>query len=247
MKIIYYYQTFCGLDKIINDPNNNVTHIHLSSIHFDPDEIHLNDNSPYNSKFNNLWNELNIVSCKKNIKIILMIGGAGGAFEQMFTNFDKYYKMLYDLIKNKKIIEGVDLDIEEEVDINNIIKLINRIRKDFGENFIISMAPIQSSLETDEPGLGGFIYKDLYNKLGNQINYFNVQCYYDFSELTFDTIINNGYPEEKINMGMMSYQYNKNVPYIIKDINVKYPKFGGVFDWEYSDAKSNWNHLIDLS
>ena len=46
-KIIYYYQTFSGLQNLINDSNLVVTHIHLSSIHFGKDEnnqkyIHLN-------------------------------------------------------------------------------------------------------------------------------------------------------------------------------------------------------------
>ena len=33
-KIILYYQTLIGLEKIYNDKNNYVTNIHLSSFHF---------------------------------------------------------------------------------------------------------------------------------------------------------------------------------------------------------------------
>ena len=60
-RIIYYYQTFCGLDKILVK-NTPVTHIHLSSVHFGLDKnlqqyIHLNDNSPYDYKFNNVWGD----------------------------------------------------------------------------------------------------------------------------------------------------------------------------------------------
>lgn len=247
MKIIYYYQTFCGLNNIINDINNNVTHIHLSSIHFNTDMIHLNDNSPYSKIYDNLWKELETVSIQKNIKIILMIGGAGGAYEQLFENFEKYYKWLFNLINAKKnIIKGVDLDIEEVVDINMVIKLINRLKTDFGEKFIISMAPIESSMETDNEGMGGFIYKTLYNKVGKNIDYFNVQCYYDYSYNTFKNIIKNGYPEEKIVMGMMSYQFNPTIPIIIKNLRNEYKNFGGIFDWEYNDSVKNWNHLMDI-
>tara|TARA_B110000208_G_C11693451_1_gene403191 strand:+ start:297 stop:1040 length:744 start_codon:yes stop_codon:yes gene_type:complete len=246
MKIIYYYQTFCGLKNIINDPNNNVTHIHLSSIHFDTDCMHLNDDSPYSSNFSSLWDELGVATSKKNIKVILMVGGAGGAFQQLFLDFDKYYKMLYDLINDKRdIIKGVDLDIEETVDLNNVVKLIRRLKRDFGKDFIMSMAPIESSLETDNEGMGGFIYKDLYKIVGDLIDYFNVQCYYDYSKDTFENIINNGYPPEKINMGMMSYQYNNKIPIIIKELRSKYVEFGGIFDWEYNDAVKKWNHLMD--
>ena len=243
MKIIYYYQTFCGLDKIINDPDNNVSHIHVSSIHFDNDEIHLNDNSPYSSVFDNLWKELQMITLKKNITVVLMVGGAGGAYAELFSDFEKYYKMLYDLIsKYNNTIKGIDLDIEETVDIENVILLIKRIKKDFGSEFIISMAPIESSMEYDSEGMGGFVYKKLFKSVGSSIDYFNVQCYYDYSEETFNRIVKNGYPADKINMGMMSYQYNNTIPKIIN--NLQNNKLGGVFDWEYNDAIPNWNHLI---
>ena len=50
-KIIYYYQTFTGLTDILKGDSINVTHIHLSSIHFGSNDdgspyIHLNDNNP---------------------------------------------------------------------------------------------------------------------------------------------------------------------------------------------------------
>jgi len=245
MKIIYYYQTFNGLSKILNDPNNNVTHIHLSSIHFDQDDIHLNDYSPYDPRFKSVWDELNTATQTKNIKVILMVGGAGSAYRQLFTNFDKYYDMLFKLInKYRGIIKGVDLDIEEDVNINDIYKLILRLKSDFGLNFIIAMAPVQSSIENDVDGMGGFVYKDLYKKIGNLIDYFNVQCYAVYNLQTMDNMIKNGYPSNKINMGMMSWQYNNDIPNTVKSIVNKYPDFGGVFDWEYGDAVENWNHRI---
>jgi chitinase len=77
-----------------------------------------------------------------------MIGGAGGAYNYLFSNFDVYYKLLYDVI-NKYPIDSIDLDIEEPVKLNDVKMLIRRIRKDFKENFIISMAPISYSLKTN--------------------------------------------------------------------------------------------------
>ena len=69
---------------------------------------------------------------------------------------------------------GVDLDIEENVSLDNVKMLINRLNLDFGSNFIISMAPLAISLTEDTPGMGGFVYKDLYNsKEGKLITYFN--------------------------------------------------------------------------
>jgi len=251
-KIIYYYQTFIGLKDILNK-NTKVTHIHLSSIHFGTDNIpyiHLNDNNPYDTIFDSLWTDLKEAK-KLGIKIVLMVGGAGGAFQTLFSDFNTYYNLLKKLLLDKKdIIDGIDLDIEESVLLTNVESLITKINIDFGNTFIITMAPIQYSMENDEPGMGGFIYKTLYKSLGNLITYFNVQCYNDFSLNAYSTIINNGYPQEKIVIGSISSQDINTTINEIKKIKLKYPLFSGVYNWEYFDSppnKSNpgeWSNLI---
>ena len=62
-----------------------------------------------------MWEEIKEAR-QKGIKIIFMIGGAGGAYGALFSNFEVYYKLLQDTIKQFPYIDGVDLDIEEEVD-----------------------------------------------------------------------------------------------------------------------------------
>ena len=75
---------------------------------------------------------------------------------------------------------------------------MRQIKKDFGQDFLITMAPIQSSLQEDNPGMGGFVYKDLYNSdEGKMIEYFNGQFYFNYSEESYTEAINNGYPSEK--------------------------------------------------
>jgi len=241
-RIIYYYQTFNGLDNILTNPK--CTHIHLSSIHFgtNPDGtpyIHLNDNDPDDVVFTQVWDQIEQIS-KKGVKIILMIGGAGGAFQTLFSDFEKYYSLLKSTLDRHSVISGIDLDIEEYVDIKNVKMLINRINSDY-PNFTIAMAPIQSSLETDSPGMGGFVYKDLYNSPeGSKIDYFNVQCYGSYSASSYDAMVANGYPASKLVMGMMSGQYNSqtrsDILKMISQLVKKYYSFGGVFDWEYFDA-----------
>tara|TARA_B110000037_G_C17094666_1_gene495489 strand:- start:1088 stop:1930 length:843 start_codon:yes stop_codon:yes gene_type:complete len=242
-KIIYYYQTFTSLKPIIEN-DNYVSHIHLSSIHFGTNNnnpyIHLNDYPPSNKKFINVWQELQI-AYDKGIKIILMVGGAGGAFNTLFSDFETYYKMLYDTIKAYPIIQGIDLDVEESVNLEEIIMLIKRIDIDFGNKFIISMAPIQSALELDFPGLGNFIYKDLLiSEVGDRINYFNGQFYGSFDYESYKNVIDNGYSPDKIVIGMLSHQFNSNNLNIaleeIKKIKYNYPDFGGVFLWEYCNT-----------
>ena len=86
-KVLFYYQTFTTLKPILYK-NPDVTHIHLSSIHFGLDTdnnpyIHLNNDSPYNYTFDNVWQELEDAD-KLGIKIKLMIGGAGGGYASLF-------------------------------------------------------------------------------------------------------------------------------------------------------------------
>ncbi len=209
-KIIYYYQTFIGLKYLENNSFKNVSHIIVSSIHFgknadNTNYIHLNNEVPTCDKFETLWNEIRNAS--KYCKIYLMVGGAGSAYQELFSDFENYYRLLYNLLKSKPYICGIDLDIEESVKLNDVKMLINRIKKDFGESFEISMAPLASSLMNDEDGMGGFVYKELYNSdEGKMIEHFNVQAYYDYSLNTLEKIIENGYPLEKIVMGMLSAQ-----------------------------------------
>jgi hypothetical protein len=240
MNIIYYYQTFVGLEKLKN--KGDTTNIIISSIHFGNDKIYLNDNEPDDSKFNKLWEEIETLP-GEDIHVSCMIGGAGGAYKELFSNFDLYYQKLLNFLVSKPLIQGINLDIEEVVSLENIKKLIDNIRSDFGEDFEITMAPVSSAMESDIPGMGGFVYKDLYNsKEGKMINYFNCQCYESFSLQTCEKIINNGYPEEKIVMGMISGQFSDDsFTKEVHKIKEKYPDIRGFYDWEYLDAPPNKN------
>ena len=247
MKVIYYYQTFVGLDKLLTH-REDVDVIIVSSIHFGKNKenqlgIYLNDNKPDDKLFDELWLQTEKLS-NEGCTIMLMMGGAGGAYQELFSDFETYYGLLVDMIKKRTWIKGIDLDIEEEVQISNIQMLIHRIVKDFGEDFIITMAPISPSLMEDGGSMAGFSYKELYkSSVGKYIHWFNAQCYYSFSKYTYDSIIRNGYPAKKIVMGMESGQFDdktfegalKNV----KEIKKEYPDMGGVFDWEYLDAPPN--------
>jgi len=250
MRVIYYYQSFVGLQQLINTPQYT-THLNLGAIHFGSDDnnnsyIHLNNDSPYDDMYNDLWKEIKQVQ-DLNIKVNLMIGGAGGGFEYFFNNYEVCYELLTNLIINSNI-NGVDLDIEEYVDINNVIKLINQLRLDFDDDFIITMAPISSSLQYDQPGLGGFVYKQLYDIVGDKINWFNVQEYNDYTYESYELMINNYYPANKLVFGMLSSEYNVNLfndaLNEIKKIYDKWNDFGGCFTFEYFNAPPNVNNPI---
>ena len=257
MKTIYYYQSFTGLEKALE----NITDIDViivSSIHFGKNGqqpyIHLNDNDPGNTSFDKMWMETKKASVQ-GCKIMLMMGGAGYAYRTLFTDFDIYYQLLTQMIRERPWISGIDLDIEEETTLENVQMLIRHLVDDFGPSFTITMAPISLSLESDGGSMAGFNYKTLYESPeGNHISWFHTQCYYSFSKNTYDKIIQNGYPPEKVVMGMESGQFTKgtfhNALQEVHNILSEYPTMAGVYDWEYLDAPpddkdpSKWASLM---
>ena len=164
--------------------------------------------------------------------------------------------MLKEFLKEKKFITGIDLDIEEQVDIKDVKKLINCLVKDFGEDFTITMAPVAESLMNDNPsGFSSINYKDLYKSLeGRAIKWFNVQAYGCYNFSTYDKIIQNDYPPEKIVFGMISGDFsNDNFHIALKEIELiktNYPNMGGCDIWEMINAPpdindpSKWSALI---
>lgn len=245
MKTLYYYQTFINVDQLVTH-TEDIDVMIISSIHFDKTRdnkpgIFLNDNNPYEVIFNAMWSQMDQLY-NKGVDIHLMIGGAGGAYDVLFSDFNSYYPLLQKLLKQKSFISGVDLDIEEGVDYNNVIMLVRKLKEDF-PHYKITFAPVASSLQTDGGSMGGFSYKKLYNEIGDKIDWFNTQCYNSFSYETYDSIIKNGYPPEKVVMGMISGEFTTDnfnqVLEVIKKIKKTYPTMSGVYDWEYINAPPN--------
>ena len=89
MKTIYYYQSFCGLGKIMTH-SQDLDNIILSSIHFGIEDnkpyIHLNNNQPDDDIFKPVWEQLQTLY-HDGVTITLMIGGAGGAYNNLFNTY----------------------------------------------------------------------------------------------------------------------------------------------------------------
>jgi len=240
----YYYQSFVGLHKLL-DHVQDIDVINISSIHFDENKegiknIYLNDNLPNDPLFDQMWLETESAEAQGTC-IMLMMGGAGGAYTNLFKEFDTYYPLLRKLLQDKSFIKGIDIDVEEEVTLDNVKSLIRLLKYDMGSDFLITMAPVSESMIADGSGMGGFSYKELYHSYeGSLINWFNVQCYNSFSYETYDQIIKNGYPPEKIVMGMESGQFDKTTFQgaldEVKTTLDHYPTMAGVYDWEYLNA-----------
>lgn len=246
-RIILYYQTLIDLSSLIEQVKINskiLTHITLASIHFGYNSIdgkqkpyiHLNNNDPNDSKFKKVYSQLEELK-SLGIKVNLLIGGAGTAFNQLFSNYSQFYNLLSNTVNNLDFIDGFNLDIEEGVTIDQMVMLIKDLKNDFPKKSII-FAPLGSSLASDQPGMGGFVYKTLLSKLPDdiKIDYFNTQCYGEYSLQLFEQMIANGYKQNEIVMGMLTGQDFNNILVEIKKIKQKYPEFGGVAVWEYFNA-----------
>ena len=243
-RIIIYYQTLVDLDPLIKELKNNnkiLTDITLASIHFGYNTnklpyIHLNNNTPQSDIFKKPISQLKQL-CNMGVKINLLIGGAGCAFNQLFSNYDSFYKLLKEVVEYFGFIDGFNLDIEEGVSIDKMVKLITDLKRDFPDKGII-FAPLGSSIASNSPGMGGFVYKELIDNIPKNIGieYLNTQCYGEYSLELFDEMVDNGYSPDKIVMGMLTGQDFNSILDEIKKIKKKYPDFGGVAVWEYFNA-----------
>jgi len=220
-----------------------VTHVHLAAVHFGTTEdggsyMHLNDLPSSSPAFTSMWNE--IAECKnRGIRVVLMVGGAGGAFVELFRNYDACFSLLVDVIVDHQL-DGVDLDIEESVDIKNVKRLITDLRRHAPPGFIISMAPLLASMQRDQPGMGGFVYKDLFTSAeGRHIDYFNVQAYDSYTCSDYQQMIDNQYPKEMLVMGMIYTQPFANILIQMAEMVRMHGRIGGVSIWEYCFADNH--------
>ncbi|PGH27190.1 hypothetical protein AJ80_01147 [Polytolypa hystricis UAMH7299] len=249
--------------------NCGVTHIILAAIHInaDPDNITLNDDSPDDPRFAPLWEEVQEMQAQ-GVKVLGMLGGAAkGSFERLDKSegeFEMYYGPLRDMIRTHGL-DGLDLDVEEEMSLPGIIRLIDRLKSDFGNEFIITLAPVATALVDRElPQLSGFDYRALEEARGSKIAWYNAQFYNGWggfnSTAGYDMIVARGWDPNKVVVGLLTNPGNGSQGYVSVEIlsvllailATKYPSFGGVMGWEYfnalpGDAERPWEWAACMS
>ena len=155
-----------------------VSHIILAAFHLNdpPGNITLNDDPPDSPKNIPLWDEI-LVLQDTGVKILGMLGGAAqGSFRRLDGYdilFEEYYIPLRNMIR-KHNLDGLDLDVEEDMSLGGIIRLIGRLKDDFGEEFLITLAPVATALRA-EKHLSGFDYEALEVMKGASIAWYNTQ------------------------------------------------------------------------
>jgi hypothetical protein len=193
-RIIYYYQTLTDLEPIIKNARGHTTHVFLSAFHFgyEPDTqhpdrpssaprlgyIHLNDHSPSDPRYDAVWTQLEKLHSTW-CEIGIMLGGAGGAFEKLFVDYETFYPLLRSFLQTHAyLIHHINLDVEEHISVQNVQRLVKSLRADF-PTLGISLAPVLNEvLNPCEPGsFSGFAYQELWDTLGDHFEFINVQMY----------------------------------------------------------------------
>lgn len=228
------------------------THIIIAAIHIneDPNKLTLNDDPPDSPRFDPLWADVRRIQDAGTLVMGMLGGAARGSFTRLDgsqADFESYYAPLCDLIRRRRL-DGLDLDVEEEMSLPGIVRLIDRLHADFGEGFLITLAPVATALVAGLPHLSGFSYRLLEEQRGSKIAWYNTQFYngWSFAELpvAYDLIVAQGWRPDKVVVGLLTNPKNGSRGYIpfntasivLSQILHRYPTFGGVMGWEYFNS-----------
>nr|AIT18904.1 chitinase [Hirsutella thompsonii] len=269
-RIITYYQTHhdssgkhISVLPLLTQPGISVTHVIVAAVHInqDPRALTLNDHPPDDARFQTLWAELRVLQAA-GIKVLAMLGGAAkGTYERLDgvgdddARFEAYYAPLRDLVRQRGL-DGIDLDVEEDMTLAGVIRLIDRLRADFGPGFTITMAPVAMALLDSAKNLSGFDYEALEVMRGHEIAWYNTQFYCGWGDLSstymYDIMLQKGWPSHKVVVGLVTNPANGKgfVPWdmlsrVFEILTQRDQPFGGVMGWEYfnslpGDASRPW-------
>lgn len=267
-RVVMYYQTHYKNGAFVSPLPliGYVTHLLIAAFHLNmgnvgPDIVHLNDFMPSDSYFAPMWPEIAMMQ-GNGTKVLGMLGGAaGGTYECLSDDlFDVYYPALADVIRDYHL-DGMDLDVEQSVSMPNILRLISQLKSDFGDDFIITLAPVASALK-EGGNLSGFNYIDLEAVAGDQIAFYNAQFYSGFGtffpEDQYISIIeyDQGIDPGRVTATVLTNSANgggyvspEHVVESIESLMGKYgTEWGGVGGWEYfnsvPDSDNPWEWAI---
>jgi chitinase len=261
-RVIYYYQTqyddgvYVSLSPIwttLNPATQKpyVTDVMVAAFHLGYDStgapyIHLNDNPPWDPMFDTMWQEVATLQ-SYGVTVRMMLGGAAqGSYQDLFGAWSTFYPILAQTLQHYKL-NGIDLDIEENVTLPDAEMLIDQLESNFGSQFRITMSPVASAL-WGGANLSGFSYPQLYaSPAGAKIAWFNGQFYSGFATLAsttdYDKVIQFGYPANKVVGGMIANPADGSgfvpmgtISTTVTALVGQYANFGGVAAWEYYNA-----------
>ena len=149
------------------------------------------------------------------ITITAMLGGAAqGTFARLDLgqkDWNIYYKLLSDFL-HAWHFDGVDLDVEEDMTLSGMVRLIWQLRADFGPDFVITQAPVAAALQ-GRPHLSGFNYDALEAAISNELEWYNAQFYCGWGSFadggrSVGEILGRGWDPSKVVVGVLTNPQN---------------------------------------
>lgn len=279
-RLVIYFQTThdhttgepISMLPLIMEKGIALTHLIVCSFHlgYSGGQIHLNDYPADTAIFSTLWAETLIMQ-QAGVKIMGMVGGAAaGSFDPTTLDssdnatFEFYYGQVAGVIRTYNL-QGIDLDVEQRMSLAGITRLVKRLNADFGDDFIITLAPVASALNGGA-NLSGFDYKKLaMNTVAastgkTMVDFMNAQFYSGFgymgSTYDFDNMVSQGWPPSSIVAGQLTdagfgTTSMEDLNITITTLREKYGTIGGIMGWEYfgsqpggSEAPWQWAQEI---
>ncbi|KAL4974407.1 PhoD-like phosphatase-domain-containing protein [Aspergillus desertorum] len=257
-RIVLYHQTlhpdrgpYVSMLPLLNN-HTGTTHVILAAFHLNapnPNHITLNNDPPDHPMYNQLWAEVPILQ-ESGIKVMGMLGGAApGTFTCLDgdeAQFEQYYVPLLGVIRRHGL-DGIDLDVEEPMSLTGIVRLIDRLKADLGERFIITLAPVAAAL-LGIGNLSGFDYRLLEQQRAGSIAWYNTQFYNGWGPAEdprmYAAIVAQGWSPARVVYGLLTHPGNGSQGYVSQEMIApvlavlveQFPNFGGVMGWEYFNS-----------
>ncbi|KAA8647594.1 hypothetical protein EYZ11_004943 [Aspergillus tanneri] len=253
-RVVCYHQTilpsgeYVSMLPLVQRPTG-VTHVILAAFHLndDPDRLTLNDDPPDHRMYDTLWTEVPQLQAQ-GVRVLGMLGGAApGSFRRLdgsLETFERYYRPLLATVRRHGL-DGLDLDVEEEMSLEGIIRLIDRLQADLGDGFLITLAPVAAAL-LGLGNLSGFDYRALEQQRAGKIAWYNAQFYNGWGDpRLYVAIVAQGWSPSRVVLGLLTNPGNGSQGYIpvemlgpmLGHLVVQFPTFGGVMGWEYFNAQ----------
>lgn len=263
-RLVIYYQTThddngnpVSMLPLITEKGIALTHLIVCSFHINAGGvIHLNDYPPDDPLFYTVWNET-IVMQQAGVKVMGMVGGAAsGSFTTQTLDgddaaFEYYYGQLHDVISQYGL-QGMDLDVEQSMSQSGIQRLVSRLYLDFGDDFIVTLAPVASAMR-DGSNLSGFDYYTLASETvtaagTSMVDFYNVQFYSGFGTMAstadFESLVNHGWDPSVIVAGQLTnpsngggYTTTSALNQTVISLMAEYGTIGGIMGWEYFNSE----------
>ncbi|KAI0419282.1 glycoside hydrolase [Xylaria grammica] len=250
------------IDLLVNntDQKTYATNVLMGEFGIRNKTMRLNAGDPDAAANDWFWDEIKTVQ-DAGIKVSMWFRQGYEFLKANNPTFDSYYALVNKTIRDHGFA-GIDLDIEDgesgcgddSMTLEDTVHLIQRLRADFGPDFIITLAPVSNAL-LDDGSVSCFSYRALEKRAASDISWYNAQFYGGSWEglktpAYYERCVEEGgwKPERIVTTITTSSDFTYPLPRsswiglnetgpTIETLAGKYAGFGGVGGFDYYDAE----------